>query len=523
MKSSLSYTIVQWMKSLKVPVSKSFINNRLQQHPDFPSVLSITDTLDDLGIENMALKIEKENLPELPIPFLAHVNTNGGDYELITNRSVFANTGNEFYKRWSGVVIAAETSDHLSSAENKGAFQKENKKKLLQLAFITTLLLISVLSVYISGNWLLVIMIASSISGVGITVLILLQELGIENKLADALCIGGRGTDCTTVINSHGDRLLWGFKWSDIGIIYFILQMSILVFAGFGNRGVELLIMYKWLSVTAIPFIVFSIHYQWKVAKKWCTLCLSVVSILLIQMAILIVFMTNWVIRISWQQGIVAIFLLFGITSGWLLLKGVLIENKRTEKRLFEALRFKNNTDVFWSFLKQQRSIKVNPFEYELEIATAGSSLQILTACNPYCVPCAKAHNALHEIADKYKGKISIVVRFGIDSGKEEDKKTKTVKHILSILNTDSQLRAEKNRMVLHDWFSTMDINKFQEKYPLKHGVDVQAQLNEHDKWFTEAQIEATPTLFINGYQLPRAYSVNDLKDLIRGLLNKQE
>lgn len=511
------------MKALKVPVSKSYLANHLQQHPDYPSVLSITDTLDELGIDNMALEIEKENLSELPIPFMAHVNTNGGDYELIMDRSTFTNPYSEFYKRWTGVVIAAETPVSFKNPENENAIREENKRNKFLWNFIITLLVLSAFSVYTSGSWLLGILEALVICGIGIAILILMQELGFETESVTAICKRSKDADCTAVIKSNGAKLPLGFKWSDVGIIYFIGQWVILILAGFSGGATQILQLFKLLSVASVPFIVFSVYFQWRLAKKWCMLCLLVVGLLLLQMLMLLVFEPNGFTLIIWEQAMILALVFFGLGNFWRLIKSTLIKNKQIEQQLYDALRLKNNTDVFWSFLKQQRKVDISPFGNELEMAAQGSPLQVLVACNPYCAPCAKAHEILHEMSEKHKEKISITVRFGIDANKEQDIKTKTVKHILSILNAGSQPGPEYNRQVLHDWFSVMDINKFKEQYPLKQNVDVMQQMKEHDEWFNGARIEATPTIFVSGYQLPKAYSLNDLKSLISGLLNKQK
>ncbi len=125
MTGNLSQTVWQWMKSLGIPVSKTLLRNSLEQHPDYPSALSITDTLKGLGIDNMAIQIEKENLPQVPVPFLAHVNSNGGDFVLINNPLLIADSSAVFYKTWSGVVIAAEKPESFTNTGNLQAVGQE--------------------------------------------------------------------------------------------------------------------------------------------------------------------------------------------------------------------------------------------------------------------------------------------------------------------------------------------------------------------------------------------------------------
>jgi hypothetical protein len=73
MATTLNTTLHNWLTELKIPVSKSYLKQQLQSHPDYPSLLSITDTLNELCIDNTAIQIEKEILPEIPTPFIAHL------------------------------------------------------------------------------------------------------------------------------------------------------------------------------------------------------------------------------------------------------------------------------------------------------------------------------------------------------------------------------------------------------------------------------------------------------------------
>jgi ABC-type bacteriocin/lantibiotic exporter with double-glycine peptidase domain len=71
----LLWLLIRWLQKLNIPVSARYIKEKFLSHPDYPSLLSITDSLNELGIENAALVVDKEKLNEIPIPFLAHIYT----------------------------------------------------------------------------------------------------------------------------------------------------------------------------------------------------------------------------------------------------------------------------------------------------------------------------------------------------------------------------------------------------------------------------------------------------------------
>ena len=66
----------------------------------------------------------------------------------------------------------------------------------------------------------------------------------------------------------------------------------------------------------------------------------------------------------------------------------------------------------------------------------------------------------------------------------------------------------------LDEWYTAekKDYEVFAKKYPLNGELSQQgAKLEEMDKWCKENNISYTPTFFVNGYQLPEMYNIEDL------------
>ena len=93
----------------------------LRQHPDYPSLLSINHTLDQLRIDNVAIKATYEQLQnEFPKPLLVHTNENGGTYRVVDNldeqKVSFVDKQGKlrtqpkeaFIKTWSGVTMLVD-------------------------------------------------------------------------------------------------------------------------------------------------------------------------------------------------------------------------------------------------------------------------------------------------------------------------------------------------------------------------------------------------------------------------------
>ncbi len=513
MNTKLSQPVFKWLSHSGIKVSRTYLNQQLQSHPDYPSLVSITDTLDELGIENMSLVVDKERLDELPVPFLAHSPVNGGGFIIVNNTEQQIKQDKEFDKNWDGIVVLAEKPEAWQHSENEKALAKEKINRQRIIFSIAAIILVTGLSLFNHFSFSLAALLFVSIAGQGLAILIAQQELGISNEITEQLCNAGKETDCNAVINSKGSKLSKWLNWADAGIIYFSSFLLLFVSAP-GN-----LLLLSLLSVLAIPFILFSVYYQWQVMKKWCTLCLLTVSILLVQFVLLLPIVLNLVkggTEIFTVDGLsFAAFIFTSIAAAWLLVvKPALQKNKELAEKSYSLLRFKNNPDIFNALLQQQRQVDTIPFENDLQLGNPDAPVQIMVACNPYCGPCAKTHEILHELVEK--NNIGLIVRFNVKAGEQNDKRTKIIQYILQCLAENGD-GPDAIKRLLHDWFVMMDEEKFVSAYPLTERADVRQAMKKQEDWIEDADIRATPTIFINGHELPKQYRAADLSILLKG------
>ncbi|ULT23591.1 hypothetical protein KUH03_31135 [Sphingobacterium sp. E70] len=67
----------------------------------------------------------------------------------------------------------------------------------------------------------------------------------------------------------------------------------------------------------------------------------------------------------------------------------------------------------------------------------------------------------------------------------------------------------------MDNWYEMKDkdYNQFALKFPIEVNLKVQKdKMVTMDNWCNEMKIRATPTIFVNGYELPVEYKVADLK-----------
>ena len=420
MSVNLSTTVYDWLRELKVPVSKTYIKQQLLSHPDYPSLLSITDTLDELGIDNSAIQIEKDQLHEMPVPFLAHLSSDGGgEFVIIKNRYGLEKQFPGFFNRWGGVSIAAENPSKGQHKENT-VWLANDKKQLAAVTLTFILLSAFIISAnFISVSWLQTGLFIIAVAGIFVSWMIVGKALGIENKIADHVC--GEDTDCNTIINSKTIKLPLGIGWSDAGIIYFSFLLIALLISSYTTAGAGLYLLLALFTLPAIPVTLLSVYYQWRVVKKWCRLCLITAGLLWIQFFVLLPQLLSLkqssLANISLNDLLLSSFLLFITTVAWLWLKPLLKANKKLETENFAGKRFRHNSDVFMALLEKQRKVNATPFENDLQLGNPEAPLQIIVACNPYCAPCAKAHEILHGLVGK--NDIGLTVRFAIKTKKQ--------------------------------------------------------------------------------------------------------
>ena len=126
-------------KSLNIKVTKTTVQKDLTEHPDYPSLLSISDVIKNYGIENVALMMKRENLGQLGTPFIAHVGGKNLRHDLFAIVHKINNNGVELYHPESkkNQIISVEEFDEIykgtvlvvEAGEHTGEKDYEKKKK----------------------------------------------------------------------------------------------------------------------------------------------------------------------------------------------------------------------------------------------------------------------------------------------------------------------------------------------------------------------------------------------------------
>ena len=120
--------VIKLLKSLSIHVAPAAIIAELEKHPDYPSLLAISDVLNNFNIENIAFRIQPDEITNVPCPFIAHTHLSNGDFvvvhQLKDNDVILSGEKwsrhkislQEFKSIFSEVVLTAESSKDLSAS-----------------------------------------------------------------------------------------------------------------------------------------------------------------------------------------------------------------------------------------------------------------------------------------------------------------------------------------------------------------------------------------------------------------------
>lgn len=513
----------QYLKSIGAKVNEETVEETLKNHPDYPSLLATSDAFNEWNIENVSVRIKPEQLFELPTPFLGYLHIEGGLFIVVnvvnqeyiewyhTKEGKKKERIDNFLKKWGGVALVAETNANSGEKE----FAENHKKELLAklrvpilligVIFLIGYLLYKNLSIDTIFNTLLLTKLAGTI----VSILLLWQSIDKNNPFIQTLCTaGGKKSDCNHILNSKTAQLTSWLSWSEVGFFYFAggflalnLDSSTIILLGLG--------------MVSFIYTLWSIYYQGFIAKQWCSLCLAIQGIIVIEFGLSIYSINNSSIGLgtflnsslgSVAFGVVAVILF------WLFLKPILIKSQQVLSLKNDLKRFKNNPDLFYNLLKSQEEMPVVACYLEpVKIGNPEVEHTITMVTNPFCQPCARTHKIIDDLLES-NANLNCQVIFAA-SNMEGDKSGVVARSILS-------LPKEKQAEALKEWYKNEErsIEKWQKQFKIIEDEKAIKIIEQHSMWCEMAKIEGTPILYFDGFRKPELYRIEDLKGILKYL-----
>ncbi|AFK05506.1 peptidase C39 bacteriocin processing (plasmid) [Emticicia oligotrophica DSM 17448] len=511
----------QYLKAIGAKVTEETVEETLKNHPDYPSLLATSDALNEWKIENVTVRIKPEQLSELQTPFLTYLYINDGIFVLVksikndfiewvhTTEGFKREKTDEFLKKWNGVVLMAETN--ADSGEKN--FTENNKKEILSnlrtpvLLLGATLLVISIFYYNFSTNWHYNALLLTKFAGIIVSSLLLWQIIDKNNPFINNLCQAGGKANCNAILSSNAAQVTSWLSWSEVGFFYFVGGFVALLI----NPN-SMFILWG-IGSTALFYTFWSIYYQAFVVKQWCTLCLSIQMLFIVEFLLNIQFLWEFNLnfsKLNYSELVAILSAVSGAVLFWIFLKPILQKSQQVSPLKNDLRRFKNNPNLFLSLLQNQAEIPYFPQDMTL-FGNPNAEHKLTMVTNPFCQPCAKTHKIVEELLFTNEN-LKCQVIFSASNHKD-DKRGIVARTILS-------LPKDQQAIALHQWYENEErnIEKWQTQLGSIGNEKTENIIEQHKTFCEVAKVEGTPTLYLDGYKLPQLYRLADLKGILKYL-----
>ncbi len=525
MKDSVVYLLYKLLRKNKITVDEEEVKFQLLSHPTYPSLHAITGVLDHFNIENVAVQApnNQETLSQLESHFLAQIKNDTGEHFVLFIRNkdkinlVFSReytqvlSEEEFLKIWTGVILAIDSNEAEINLNTKNHNKRIAGIILTSLSLIASFILLKLTFIEFSHSIL-------SCIGIVVSILIILKELGLQSNTLDRFCsLGQNKVSCDAVLNSKGASIFGSIKLSDIGIVYFIgLFFSSFLFL-VSNNSFDLIYI---ISLLTIPFTLYSIIYQFKIVKSWCTLCLCIVALLWLQ--VIPIYLYDFSMKnVSFDLSALLL-LLFNFSFAsivWSYVSPLLKKEIELKDLKIEHYKFKRNYSVFNTLLSKS-DISPTGVIHENEIVlgnkTENPALNITIITNPSCSHCKEVHTLVEQLLHLNKDQIQIIIRFNVPVSSHDIDSTKITARLIELFHNEGE---EKCMNAMHDAYINLEPEKWFRKWEFCSTESFFEVLKEQSNWCIEHNKNFTPEILIEGKSYPKEYNRKELLFFVEDLL----
>ena len=485
-------------------------------HPNYPSVFAITDSLDMLSIDNLAIKVPKEQFVQLPEFFLAVYNQN---MVLVskTNTSITIETEegkqqklsfNEFLTGWNDIIVVIEPNSNTIIKK-----QEINTKWLLYTLPVIVLIILS--ATYNNYNLNAIVLLATSIIGLVISIFIVQEKFGIKNEIASKFCNINPNTSCDSVIKSNKSEINKWLSFSDLPLLFFSISiLSILI------QPEESSNIVGFLSLLSIPVIGYSVWLQKFQLKKWCVLCLVVSFIIMLQ-SLVFGFIIISIINVTTINGFGFLFSAILFTIIWLFVKPILEAKIKAEKNVNDLKKFKRNYEVFNFLSKDIMVLKGFNNLVGIQFGKKTAEVQLTIIISPSCGHCHKAFEDGFNLVTKFPEKVFLNVLFNINPENNDNPYKAIVDNLLAI-NTANPENVES---AISDWhIKKMGLQQWLEKWKM-NTIDMKSnhQIYQQYSWCLANEFNYTPVKIVNDKLFPNEYDISELKYFLNDFFKEKE
>jgi len=480
---------------------------QFNSHPNYPSALAFSDTLNFLGLKNDAYELDKEYWNELPEEYMALVDNSfslvkkkgNNDFTIYSDKIKTLNK-EELYKNSGDFVLLFEKTENVKTTSFF------NFKPFIYLVF-GIIILFSILQF----AWYESVFNIFSLVGFYISLELFNQKFGQESAVVSNICGGAANSSsqssCSKIFSSDKTDVL-GLKISDFSLVYFLG----ITFLGLILPQSQFIL--KITAIISILVILYSLYVQVFVEKSLCRVCLVIIFVLLAQITIGSFYFN---MEATLAVVFIAIILFISLFFTVAFLNNLMNQKEELKKSNAKNLRFKRNYDLFKRELTDKGRIEFTD-NRTFFLGNKDAKLHISVVSNPYCGFCKDAHKIVEDLLLQYPDEISAQMRFNY-SEKSDKKYTQLISDFLSIYKNKPQKEFLNS---VDTWFKNKDESEIKRKSGTENPEDLTSiiQMTAEN---SSAGITFTPVFIINGYQFPDKYDREDIHYFISELIEDED
>jgi len=491
---------------LKLIGRKSSLNEIreiLLKNPLFPNIGAFTSLLSELNINNKIGRININQINQLEPHFVAQLFNEGlVIVSQITDHKIkYYNAKNgwvegnldEFNRSWNGIVVLFDTSKPKKEKNKKRIMNLRTPIAIgIPLAFILYL----IIDDFVFENLFLIT------KTLGVTIGLILSHMEISIMSDSKFCQikSSSKVNCRNVLDSKAAKITSYISLSDIGLVYFLSTLIYILLPEIGLSDTQNSSIIAYLSIFSMPFIFYSVYEQYKL-RVWCTLCLAIVLILLLE-GIGSLCLINNILIINYITPVLSlIFVFIIIIIFWSLFKNKFEEYYKFKYIYYQYFRIKNNPEIFETLLDKESTVNLELLKYNLLLFDNLSINKIFLVINPYCEYCGKEFNELYNFKENYKFGASLIFSPSRNSQ-------------ITLILIELYYKLSENDFLdmLKKWFETKDEELLKTGYPITISDKAIITFEDHSEWCRNNKIMSTPKVLYKNRYLPDIYSISDIQ-----------
>ncbi|MBL3548430.1 vitamin K epoxide reductase family protein [Chryseobacterium sp. KMC2] len=515
-----SYTaVINYLDDNKIYVDRDEFELQLEGHPDFPSLLAFSDALHFFNIENYSYRIDNDEKDILPENFLALVE---GELAAVKNKNdkliINGSPMNDFFSKWENIILVIEKEGELATTKSKLNYSYINWGILI-------LLFLFLLGSNSSSIILQLAFALTSLLGFVFAYEAYKKTHGKGTFIPVGVCKSNYlNTDCDLVFNSKKWKIFNKIDLSEISMLFFTSQITCFILFSLAKDIEFFFAVYQYALFTFIPIACLSLYYQVFVVRKYCPVCMIIITCVCIQLlaANLIPFDPKKI-----NLGSIILFLT-GIFGSLIVLLNLRMKNEiaqKNENTIKRNLKFRRNYLFFKNNLSFQKKLIDTDVSGAFVFGNKHADQSLTFITNPFCKHCKEFYPAFLKLVKMYSAELRINIFFDIDLNRDdEDNKTVHVNLTNIYLNSENKTEFLEG---LNSWYAvqgyTENKNGWYKRYSKYFGSSEVALnvLKDHEKWCTNNSVHFTPDIFLNDMEYPIQYERADLEYFIPEFLSE--